>query len=496
MRATPALTPLHWAAGTWEGGVSNPVYGFSDPMSGLPNRSERLQLIKALLAHGANPNARMTKRPFIGGGYEDARGRRRSCSRAPPADVEIMKLLLAAGADPKLVTDTKATAVMAVAGLNRSVGESALTEPQVLAAAKLLFELGLDARGATTDGRERALRRRLPRLEHAARAADREGRQRQRDQQGGDYAVARGLGLRRPSRRRALQHRGRHDPARSWRRSEAGEALPGPGEVRSPEIGIGRGVVSACAAMAWLAAVSLTPSSAVRAQAPAAATTPAATLVSTYCVSCHNDRAKVGGFSLAGADATQVGRAADAWEKVIVKLRSRSMPPAGMKRPDNATYDTVSAWLEQELDRAALAAPNPGRPADLHRLNRGEYANAIRDLLGIDVDATALLPPDTQAFGFDTNADALSMEPALLDRYLTAAAKIARIAVGDPSVPPAVERYTAVPGNANEQTWLWQTERLGEEFPLGSRGGIARVTTSRWTVSTTCGSGWRERMPT
>jgi len=225
--------------------------------------------------------------------------------------------------------------------------------------------------------------------------------------------------------------------------------------------------------MAWLAAVSLSTSNAVRAQVPAAATTPAATLVSTYCVSCHNDRAKVGGFSLAGADATQVGRAADAWEKVIVKLRSRSMPPAGMKRPDNATYDTVSAWLEQELDRAALAAPNPGRPADLHRLNRGEYANAIRDLLGIDVDATALLPPDTQAFGFDTNADALSMEPALLDRYLTAAAKIARIAVGDPSVPPAVERYTAVPGNANEQTWLWQTERLTEDFPLGSRGGIA-----------------------
>ena len=225
--------------------------------------------------------------------------------------------------------------------------------------------------------------------------------------------------------------------------------------------------------MAWVAAVCLSTSNAVRAQVPAAATTPAATLVSTYCVSCHNDRAKVGGFSLASADTAQVGRSADVWEKVVVKLRSRSMPPAGMKRPDNGTYDTVSAWLEQELDRAALASPNPGRPADLHRLNRGEYANAIRDLLGIDVDAAALLPPDTQAFGFDTNADALSMEPALLDRYLTAAAKIARLAVGDPTVAPTVERYTAVPGNANEQTWLWQTERLGEDFPLGSRGGIA-----------------------
>src|SRR5690606_8396334 len=90
-----------------------------------------------------------------------------------------------------------------------------------------------------------------------------------------------------------------------------------------------------------------------------------------------------------------------------------------------------------------------------------------------EIDPTAMLPPDTQAHGFDTNADALSMEPALLERYLTAAAKIARIAVGDPTMPASVERYTALKGNSNEQTWLWQTERLGEDFPLGSRGGIA-----------------------
>ena len=119
------------------------------------------------------------------------------------------------------------------------------------------------------------------------------------------------------------------------------------------------------------------------------------------------------------------------------------------------------------------ARPNPGRPADLHRLNRTEYANAVRDLLGVEIDAASMLPPDAQAYGFDTNADALSMEPALLDRYLTAAAKIARLAVGDPTLRPAFERYTAVKGNSNEQTWLWQTDRLGEDFPLGSRGGIA-----------------------
>jgi uncharacterized protein len=146
------LTPLHWAAGTWEGGVSNPVYGFSDPMSGIPNRRARLQLITALLAHGADPNARMTRRPFIGGGYEDAAGATPFVLASAAADVEIMRMLLAAGADPTLVTDSQATAVMAASGLNRSVGESALTEAQVIAAVTLLFELGADARGETTLG--------------------------------------------------------------------------------------------------------------------------------------------------------------------------------------------------------------------------------------------------------------------------------------------------------------------------------------------------------
>jgi hypothetical protein len=149
------------------------------------------------------------------------------------------------------------------------------------------------------------------------------------------------------------------------------------------------------------------------------------------------------------------------------------MPPVNMPRPDNASYDAVSTWLETELDRAATARPNPGRPAALHRLNRTEYANAVRDLLAVEIDPTAMLPPDAQAYGFDTNADALGMEPALLDRYLTAAAKIARVAVGDPTMLPAIERYTALKGNSNEQTWLWQTDRLDESFSLGSRGGIA-----------------------
>jgi hypothetical protein len=181
---------------------------------------------------------------------------------------------------------------------------------------------------------------------------------------------------------------------------------------------------------------------------------------------------KSGNLMLDKADAEQVFKSAETWEKVIVKLRSRSMPPPGIRRPDNATYDAVAGWLETELDRAAATHLNPGRPADLHRLNRTEYANAVRDLIGVEVDAPSMLPPDEQAHGFDNNADALLLAPALLDRYLNAAARIARLAIGDPTIRPVFERYTAVKGNSNEQTWLWQTDRLAEDFPLGSRGGI------------------------
>src|SRR5215813_9029811 len=200
---------------------------------------------------------------------------------------------------------------------------------------------------------------------------------------------------------------------------------------------------------------------------------PAREFVRTYCITCHNDRLKTGNLSLEMLDTDQVSNAAETWEKVVVKLRSRSMPPAGNRRPDNATYDTVATWLETELDRAAAANLNPGRPGGLHRLNRTEYGNAIRDLLDIEIDVAAMLPPDQQAHGFDTNADALLIAPALLDRYLNAASRIARLAVGDPTIPPAFERYTALKGNSNEQTWLAQTDRLSEDFPLGSRGGIA-----------------------
>jgi hypothetical protein len=208
-------------------------------------------------------------------------------------------------------------------------------------------------------------------------------------------------------------------------------------------------------------------------QVSAPSNTPARALVNKYCITCHNQKLKTANLMLDAADAMHVSKSAETWEKVIVKLRSRSMPPPGIPRPDNATYNAVATWLESEIDRAAAANVNPGRSASLHRLNRTEYANAVRDLIGVDVDPEVILPPDAQAFGFDTNADALAIEPSLLDRYVSAAATIAREAVGDPTIPPAFVRYGAIKNNSNEQVYLWQKERLGEDFPLGSRGGIA-----------------------
>jgi len=207
--------------------------------------------------------------------------------------------------------------------------------------------------------------------------------------------------------------------------------------------------------------------------ANASADNPAGELVNKYCVSCHNQKLKTAGLSLDRADAEHPFNSPEIWENVIAKLRSRAMPPPKLPRPDNATYDKVAAWLESEIDRAAASHGNPGHPSSLHRLNRAEYANAVRDLIAVDVDPQAMLPPDAQAFGFENNAEALSMQPALLDRYVSAAAAIARRAVGDTSIPPAFVRYGALKGNANDQTYLRQTDRLGEDFPLGSKGGVA-----------------------
>ena len=193
------------------------------------------------------------------------------------------------------------------------------------------------------------------------------------------------------------------------------------------------------------------------------------TLLTRYCVTCHNERLQTAGLALDTLldefDVTGVRDAVDAWEHVVAKLRSGAMPPTGRRRPDSAEYDALAAGLETALDRFAAANPNPGR-APIHRLNRAEYASAIRDLLAVDIDSRLLLPADNSGYGFDNIAAVLSMSPVLLERYMIAAQKITRLALGDPSIRPVTETYQ-VPFT------LRQDDRMDERLPFGSRGGIA-----------------------
>ena len=181
-----------------------------------------------------------------------------------------------------------------------------------------------------------------------------------------------------------------------------------------------------------------------------------------YCVGCHNSRTKSGGVAFDAMDLANVPRDVAVWEKVVRKLNTRTMPPQGARRPDEASYHAFAAWLETSIDRAAAAAPNPGRPL-LHRLNRAEYANAIRDLLDLDVDVAVLLPPDDSAYGFDNISDVLGVSPSLQERYLSAAEKISEAAVGDPSAGRVTETYRV-------RQDLSQDQHV-EGLPLGTMGG-------------------------
>jgi mono/diheme cytochrome c family protein len=198
-------------------------------------------------------------------------------------------------------------------------------------------------------------------------------------------------------------------------------------------------------------------------QGTAAAPQPSRAVFDKYCVGCHNQRVKTAGLALDALDPAQVGEHAEAWEKVVRKLRTGAMPPPGRPRPDKALTASVAASLEAGLDRAAAEHPNPGRPT-LHRLNRVEYRNAIRDLLALEIDPAALLPGDNAAYGFDNNADALSLSPALTERYLEAAARISQMALGHVRGSAAPEAVF-VPTDRN------QGIRLSDDQPWGSRGG-------------------------
>src|SRR5947209_3272294 len=187
------------------------------------------------------------------------------------------------------------------------------------------------------------------------------------------------------------------------------------------------------------------------------------TLPSQYCFGCHNQRAKVGGLALDTLDYAHIGKDAETWEKVVRKIKTGMMPPAGARRPERAALDAFASEVEKRLDAEAALHPNPGTTA-LHRLNRTEYANVIRDLFALDVDANALLPQDDATDGFDNIADALGTSPSLIQGYISAAMKISRRAVGDRTLIPSQTTYNAPGGLAQD--------RHIEGLPLGTRGGM------------------------
>jgi cytochrome c553 len=216
----------------------------------------------------------------------------------------------------------------------------------------------------------------------------------------------------------------------------------------------------------WLGSVawSVPKAAAPQAPSPAPAAPAEREVLDRYCVTCHNDRLKTSGLSLEKLDVSKADASPDIWEAVVRKLQSRSMPPQGARRPDEATYQTLEAGLEHRLDAAAVSHPFAGAPI-LHRLNRSEYANAIHDLLSLDVDVTSLLPPDDAAYGFDNISDVLGVSPSLQERYLSAATKIAAIAVGDPDITAGSDTFRI-------RQDLSQDQHV-EGLPLGTIGGTS-----------------------
>jgi hypothetical protein len=207
---------------------------------------------------------------------------------------------------------------------------------------------------------------------------------------------------------------------------------------------------------------SQTHAASLQSAAGAAPGSPDQALLAEYCMTCHNQRANTAGLALDTLDPERVVEDAAVWERVVLKIRTGMMPPAGARRPEREVLDSFASALESRLDQAALANPNPGTPS-LSRFNRTEYANAVRDLLELDIDVTTLLPGDESSHGFDNIADALSVSPALASGYVSAAMKISRLAVGDRTMLPAVTQYTAA--------GLEQDSHV-DGLPLGTRGGM------------------------
>ncbi len=216
-----------------------------------------------------------------------------------------------------------------------------------------------------------------------------------------------------------------------------------------------------CAGIVFVAAAVTGGQQPAAPAAPQPSSTQAA-FVKQYCVTCHNERTKSGGLALDALNPSSVDGHAETWENVVRRLRTGMMPPEAAPKPSAAAREAFTRTLEAELDRSAGRRLDPGAPA-LHRLNRSEYANVIRDLLALDVDVSALLPPDDSAAGFDNNADVLGVSPALIEGYVAAAARVSRLAVGDPAI--GLDRATyRMPGDLSQEAHV-------EGLPLGTRGG-------------------------
>lgn len=193
-------------------------------------------------------------------------------------------------------------------------------------------------------------------------------------------------------------------------------------------------------------------------------TTAQRALIEDYCIACHNQKTKTADISLQGLDFNEVGNNAAVWEKVLRKVRTGQMPPASAPKPDWPDVTTFVNWLEGGLDRAAQLHPNPGRPA-VHRLNRAEYSNAIRDLLAVDIKPGLALPVDDSGYGFDNIGEVLTLSPALLEKYMSVARRVSRLAIGDRTIKTTEERFQPRRGNRNE--------RVSDELPFFSRSGLS-----------------------
>ncbi len=223
-------------------------------------------------------------------------------------------------------------------------------------------------------------------------------------------------------------------------------------------------VAASVAGMGLLSGYAVQAAGQSKAPTPAPASAEAQkAIVDKYCITCHNTRMKAGGLVLAGMNFDTVAKDAEVWERVIRKLSARMMPPAGSPRPDAASHEGLVRFLETTIDQAAAASPNPGRTESLHRLNRAEYRNAVRDVLGVDIDVAQLLPADDASYGFDNMAGVLKLNQSNMERYLSAAMRVSRAAVGGaPNVPAS----TTFPVPVDQP----QYERV-EGLPYGTRGG-------------------------